>query len=207
MIYLGYDVMEMVGSRPAAIPEGTTRAVAVLDTETGGRWTDVLEPSAVGDRALHWPAFSRAEALEHRQWLDARKGVVVPFWIPTFEPDLVLAADVSSGLSVIQVQWIQYSGLIWAGSNRRRHLAVYVPGQPVSYHQVISAVDPGTGAAETLIISPPAPCPWPADTTKISFLRFCRLSEPYVDRKWSGGHCCESVNPYVEIPREAPGGA
>ncbi len=201
--YLGYDVLERKPSRPGPVAEGTERAHEVLDTRTGTRWTDLLEAAAVGDRPFHWPCFGRAEALAQRQWLDARKGLVVPFWVPTWEPDLSLAVDAPSGAGTITIQRIEYAGLVWAGSYARRHLAVYSRGAAASYHYVSGATDSG-GETETLTLTPPPPVDWPAATTKLSFLRFCRLRESHVERRWIGGGFCSAEIPYVEIPKETP---
>jgi hypothetical protein len=204
--YIGHDVLELMPNRPGRISDGVTRAHQVLDTQTGGRWTDVLEAAPVGDRPYHWPCFGRAEALIQRQWLDSRKGLVVPFWVPTWEPDLTLAGDVLQNAEQITILPIEYAGLVWAGSNARRHLAVYALGAAVSYHYVTDASDPGAGEPETLTVAPVLPVAWPAATTRISFLRFCRLREAFVERRWMGGGFCEAQIPFVEIPKETPGG-
>jgi hypothetical protein len=201
--YLGYDVLELIPDRPGTVPEGVTRAHETLDTGTGERWSDVLEAAPVGDRPFHWPCFSRIEALAQRAWLDRRKGVVLPFWVPTWEPDLTLAADAAQSAETITIQRIEYAGLVWPGSYARRHLAVYASGVAASYHYVSAAVDSG-GETETLTITPPLPVAWPAATTKISFLRFCRLQEAFNDRRWKGGTFCVAEIPYTEVPKEAP---
>lgn len=205
--YLGRTVFELIPNRPAAVPEGVTRSHRVLDSVTGARWMDVMEAAAVGDRSLHWPCFTRLEALTQRQWLDARKGVTVPLWIPTFEPDLLLAASASQDDAEITIEPVEYSGRLWPGSYSRRHLAVFARGEPVSYHYVSAASDPGGGSAEALTLSPALPCNWSAGTTKLSFLRFCRLKEPFIDRVWVGSHFCDAAIHYLEVSKETPGGA
>jgi hypothetical protein len=201
--YLGFDVLELKPNRPGPVADGVSRAHQVLDTQTGEIWTDLLESAPVGDRPFNWICSDRAEALAQRRWLDARKGLVVPCWVPTWEPDLALAADGVEAATQITIQRVEYSGLVWAGSNTRRHLAVYARGAAPSYHYVSAAVDSG-GDTETLTIEPALPVGWPAATTRISFLRFCRLREGFVDRKWAGGHCCDAQIPHVEIPKETP---
>lgn len=202
--YLDYDVLELEPSRSGPVAEGLTRAHETLDSQTGERWTDPLEDAAVGDAPFLWLCFSRAEALAQRAWLDRRGGMVVPFWAPTWESDLVLAADADEAAETLTIQRIQYAGLLWAGSNGRRHLAIYPRGGAVSYHYVTEAVDPGSGDTETLTITPALPADCPASTTRIAFLRFCRLSESVVSRIWKSGRVCEASLPFIEIPKEAP---
>ncbi len=200
MTYLGFDVLELKPDRPGAIPEGTARAHESLDTQTGQRWTDLFEPAPVGDIVFHWPCVGRAAALANRQWMDTRKGVVVPFWAPTWMPDLTLAANANAGASQITILPVEYSTLVWPYG--RRHLAVYARGAAPSYHYVSDADD---GTVETLTITPVLPVAWPAETTTISFLRFMRVAEPgKVDRVWHGGHFCQATVNFVEIPQEAP---
>ncbi len=202
--YLGYDVLETKPDRPGAVPEGTARAHESLESETGERWTDVLEPAPVADIVYHWPCVGRAAALAQRQWIDARKGILVPFWLPTWMADVTLAEDALLGATEISILPIEYSALVWPASNARRHLAVNVPGKPVSYHYVSAAEDEGDH--ETLTLSPALPVDSPAATTKLSFLRFVRLAEldRQAERIWRGGHYCSSAIKMVEIPREAP---
>jgi hypothetical protein len=201
--YLGHDVLCLMPNRPGPVPEGTTRAHQVLETQTGGRWIDLLETAPVGDRPFHWPCPGRPAAMAQRRWLDSRQGLVVPFWVSTWEPDLALAADAAQAAEQIIIQRIEYAGLVWAGSNVRRHLVVHARGASPSYHYVSAAVDPG-GETETLTITPPLPVACPAAATRISFLRFCRLREAFVTRRWAGGHFCDAEIPYVEVPKEAP---
>lgn len=204
--YLGYDLLESKPDRPGAIPEGIVRTHESLESETGERWTDVLEPAPVADIVFHWPCVGRAAALAQRQWIDTRKGIVVPFWLPTWMADITLAADALQGATEILILPIEYSALVWPASNARRHLAVCARGAAVSYHYVSSATDEGD--VETLRITPALPVDWPAATTKISFLRFMRLAEPEPDRQaervWRGGHVCLATLRLVEIPLEAP---
>lgn len=199
----GYDVLESLPDRQGPTAETVNRAHEVLANPTGVRWTDVLEAAAVAERPWNWPCTSRADALAQRRWLDRRKGLVVPFWAPTREWDLTLASDGTAGGAEITIERIEYSGLMWPGSYGRRHLAVYARGQSPSYHYVSSTVDLG-GDTERLTITPALPADWPAATTRISFLRFSRLADPFVERRWAGGCFCRAELPFVEIPKEAP---
>lgn len=202
--WLGYDVLELEPNRPGPIVDGISRDREVLDSQTGERWVDVLEAAAPHDKPFVWPCHGRAEALAQRAWLDTRKGLVVPVWVPTWESDLTLAGDALSGATELSIVRIQYAGLLWAASYARRHMAVYATGAAPSYHYVTAAVDPGSGETETLTITPGLATACPAATTRISFLRFCRLAEQFVERTWSGGSYCQSEIPLVEIPKEAP---
>ena len=204
--YLGYDLLESKPDRPGAVPEGIVRAHESLESETGERWTDVLEPAPVADIIFHWPCVGRAAALAQRQWIDTRKGIVVPFWAPTWQPDMTLAENALQGATEISIRPVEYTSLLWPDSNARRHLAVHARGAVVSYHYVSAASDEGD--VETLEITPVLPVDWPAATTRISFLRFMRLAEPEPERQaervWRGGHFCTATLRLVEIPLEAP---
>jgi len=200
--YLSVDVLEQKPDRPGRVAEGFARRHEVLDSETGARWLDVKEAAPVADRPEHWPCTSRAAALAQREWLDARRGFVVPFWAPTFEPDLMLTANVAQDATEMSIQWIEYTARIYPDSNRRRHVAVFALGEAPSYHFINSAVDHDD--FETLGITPAAPVAWPAATTVISFLRYCRLGEAFIERRWVSGHSCTAEIPLVEIPKETP---
>lgn len=200
--YLSVDVFDQKPNRPGRITEGIARRHEVLDTETGKRWLDVKEAAPVADRPEHWPCLGRAAALAQRAWLDVRKGFVVPFWAPTFEPDLELTADIDASATEITVERIDYSARIFPNSNRRRHIVVYARGEAPSYHYISAAVD--DGEVETLTITPATPVAWPRSTTVISFLRYCRLGDAFIERRWIGGAYCEAEIPIVEIPKETP---
>lgn len=203
--YLGYDVLDTVDfNRRGAIDERIQRRFVSLDTETGTRTSDEHSPAPAPVRPFTWTAFGRAEIAELFAFLDARKGRAIPFWIPSYQHDLSLAEDLAQNDTNVNLVWVRYAQQMFPGSAGRRHVALWEPNVPMSFHKIVDADDPGDGVAESITITPVAPRLFPAATTLVSFLKLCRLEEDLVTVAWPTVNVAEAVISVREIPNEAP---
>jgi len=206
MTYLGYDVLELNYDRLAAVEERTTRKAVLLDPGTGKRTSDEQAPSGAGVRPFTWTAFGRAEIAQVRAFLEARKGMAVPFWLPSLQWDLTLAEDVEEDATIATIEWVRYVQQMFGTTGARRHIALWALGNSsmIDAYQVVDATDPNDGETESLTLSPAAVRDYNAAKTVVSFLKFCRLEDDLADVSYLSGNVARATIRVRELPLEAP---
>ena len=205
MTYLDYDVIEVNYNRLGAIEERQRRKFVVLDPGTGKRTADEHSPAPASGRPFIWTARTRAESTAIRDFIDARKGRAIPFWLPSYQWDLRLAEDVLEDQAILSIEWVRYTEQMWGTTGARRHLALFELGQEaMDYYQISDADDPGDGVTESITITPIAERAYPKATTVISFLKLCRLDSDEPEISYPDGKHAQVVFQVRELPQEAP---
>jgi hypothetical protein len=201
--YLGLDVLDGLPANEGAVQDGYVRRLEVLDPGPGLMTVDARDVAPDWVRPVLWRCTSRAGATELREFLARRRGRAVPFWLPTFDEDLTLAADALTSVSTLSIVSCGYSNLLFPLGPARRHLALQAsPGTPI-YRKVTAAVDNQDGT-ETLTLDTAIDRDLLAGRAMISFLRYCRLDDdgPVID--WTGPAYCECALPVRELAAECP---
>lgn len=204
--YLGFDVLDQViPSRPRdAIDDTLVRKSSVLDPGTGQRSGDELAAVGNPSKPFAWPCFSRAKVAELRAFLDARRGRVVPCWVPSWQQDLTLAADAANGATSLTLRWAGYARHLYPLGGARRHLALWSPGQPLMLRKVNSATDPGDLVTESVGLASATDRACPAAGTLVMFLRLVRLDEDLARIRWLSRDVAEAELVFRDLPQEAP---
>lgn len=206
MTYRGFDVLILDYNRDGPITDRLSRDFVVLDATTGLRTATENSESPAGVRPFKWTAIGRDEIASMRDFLDARKGRAVPFWLPSFQWDLTLSEDATAAQSVLSLVWMRYTQQMFGTTAARRHLAIWTlgDGSSMDCYRVSAANDPATGLTETITIDPSAAADYPAATTVLSFLKLCRLEDDRVTISYPSVNVAEAEIMVREIPHEAP---
>ena len=205
MTYLGYDVLEFNYNRVGGIEERLHRKFVLLDPKTGKRVTDEQSPAPAGMRPVTRTAHGRAEITAMREFLDARAGRAVPFWLPSFQWDLSLTEDILEGQAIATVRWVRYTQQMWGTTGARRHVALWTLGNgAMDYYSIGDADDPADYETESLTLDPAAVRAYSKDTTVVSFLKLCRLEDDRVEISYPTGRAAETTIRVRELPLEAP---
>ena len=203
--YLGLDVLDLTRhNRQGTLAETLRRKFRLLDPSTGKRVSDSQGKAPAPARPFLWTCLSRPEITAMLAFLDARKGRCVPFWLPSYQQDLTLAADAASGAISLTVRWINYTVQMFPQGGGRRHLALYDPNSSPVYRKVTAATDPGGRVTESLGLDATLPRAFPAATTVVSFLKLCRLEEDRNRTNWLSRNVAEAEIMVRELPQEAP---
>jgi hypothetical protein len=139
-----------------------------------------------------------------RAFLLARFGQLVPFWVPTWDQDLVMAIDAPSGSSTITIKSVFYTRFLFP-DNARRYLAL-IPTSgagPNQYVAITGSVDNGDGT-ESLTLAAELGADVMAANTMVSFLTFARLDSDELAISWITTEYAEAVVAIQELPREVP---
>ncbi|HKQ57528.1 MAG TPA: hypothetical protein VJY35_06645, partial [Candidatus Eisenbacteria bacterium] len=204
-LYEGVEVLDVVDpNRTGTIEENVARKLAILDQQTGLVQIDTQAPTPTPRRKLIWTATTRAEAAVMGGFIEARRGRAVPFWLPSFQSDMTLAADLAFGETVVGIQWAGYHEYLWPQGFGRRHVALYSPGFPLEFKAIVASAHSGGSPTETITFDAPTAREYPAATSAIMFLKYARLDSDEVRRSWLSGHVCEAELPIRELPIEEP---
>lgn len=198
--YLGFDVLETEhnwrGGSPATLRRKSVRFDPLVGT------VNVDDQAGVGaiDMTLSWFLKDRTDQDTFNAFVAARNGRAVPFWVPTWRQDLVLASPALSTDTALVIHDQGYTKFQWPNL-ARRDIALLVPGQAPAYRRITGSTD--TGTTETLTLSAATGMALPTGTL-ISFLLFCRLAEDSVRRVWTARDVADADLGLYEIPKEVP---
>lgn len=197
--YESVDVMHLPPNRVTEFTHTMKRSTFVLDSKVGRH--------SIYDRAEH-PFLQRQDmpfVLEGRAEIDtmlafvaARKGMVKPFWMPTWNRDLVLRADVAPSAGSISVQDIGYTDRMFPNLSRRR-IAIMANG--LQYYRKVTA-SVASGGGETLTLDSALPDAIAKQNCMISFLTLNRMAGDDVLWRWHTTDVAEAMIAPIEIPNE-----
>lgn len=198
--YLGFDVLEI---DPGPDREGSdTRNLHRLDAKAGKlRIVDRTGLPVVEPKGFRWLMDGRADIQVYRDFIAARKGALVPFWVPTWRHDLELVADILNTGNTVTISRVRYTTFMFP-QTARRHVAIFLPDGSKYYRKVIGASE--ATSTETLTLDSNIPVTVPKDGSMVSFLTLARLAvdDPQLD--WHNRDLAEAVLDFVELPRETP---
>jgi hypothetical protein len=121
------DAVDLSGRAPAALPvhdghpliltptesdgsvgEQITVEFEELDSDTGLRYRIPSQSFSRRQTTLSWTKQTREAAWNLRLWLFALQGANVPFWLPTWNRDFALAADIAANTTEFEILDIGY---------------------------------------------------------------------------------------------------
>lgn len=201
--YLTIDVLDQVThNMRESIAQSFDRHGERQDSPTGRIFWDDFADQAIPVRSFEWFAPGRTAIAALRSFLDARKGRVVPFWVPTFCRELVMSVDATSVQSSIRVYRHGYGQNLFP-YNARKHTAIVSPDGSFLRRKVTLITDNGDGT-ESLSLDSGLGINLSAAVTMVSFLTLCRLEEDNAPIRWFGGAHAEASLRFREVPLEVP---
>lgn len=202
--YKGFDVLEFQPNWVNALNRKYDRSIVTIDPKIGP--IEVIDKggSAVVSQKFPWWLDGHANVTTFRAFLLRRFGRMNPFWVPTWDQDLILANDIGPTDTAIKIQSEFYSRFFFP-STARRDLAFIPAGgaPPYVYHRITAAADNGDGT-ETLTLDASLGVSMPAATTQVSFLTLARLADDKSELRWLHADHAEAELEFQEVPREIP---
>jgi hypothetical protein len=203
MQYLGFDVLELSPNWESTLKRSYKRSLVTIDPKVGPIAVIDKGGSAIVGQDFPWWIDGHANVTTFRAFILRRLGQLNPFWIPTWDQDLVLAADVGSADGGILIQSEFYSRFLFSSPARRFVAFIPIDGSGNVYRRITAAVDNGNGT-ETLTLDSATGKIFAKGATMISFLTLARLASDKVEIKWNSSEHAESVLSLQEVPRETP---
>lgn len=201
--YKGFDVLELMPNWDATLKRTYKRSMLTIDPKIGPDEVIDKGGSAIVTQEFPWWLDGHSNITAFRAFVLKRFGQMNPFWIPTWDQDLVLASDVGATDGAIIIKSEFYSRFFFPSTARRDLAFLPASGTGNVYRRITGAVDNGNGT-ETLTLSSSLGVAMPAASTQISFLTLARLASDDVEIKWATSDHAEAVLSLQEVPRELP---
>jgi hypothetical protein len=204
VIYLGSTVLTVDPNRRDLVNQTFDRSKFRIDSATGP-FTE-YDKALIGRqlRTFNWYMGTRAAINDYKAFLAERQGRLVPFWVPTWHHDLVLAADIIVPSGSIDIQNIGYTRFLFDPLYTwRRYVAFIKIGSGIQYIRRINTAIENTDT-ETLTLDAAPTGPIVVDQWMLSFLTFCRLESDTVPMTWHTLTVAEAAFDMRELPQEMP---
>lgn len=202
--FKGFDVLEVAPNwDQAPLKRAYKRSLVTIDPKVGP--IEVIDKggsAVVGQEFPYW-LDTHPNVTTFRAFMLRRFGRLNPFWIPTWDQDLVLFQDVGSGDSGIRIKSEFYSRFFFPTEARRFIAFIPIDGSGNVYRKITGATDNGDGT-ENLTLESSTGKAFGATTTMVSFLTLARLAEDRISIKWDSSEHAESLLSLQELPRELP---
>lgn len=202
--FKGFDVLEIAPNwEGAPLKRGYKRSMVTIDPKVGP--IEVIDKggTAIVDHEFPWWLDTHPVVTAFRAFLIRRFGQLNPFWLPTWDQDLVLFQDVLSSDSAIKIRSEFYTKFLFASPARRFIAFIPMDGSGNVYGKITGAVDNGDGT-ETLTLEAVTGKNFAKGGTMISFLTLARLASDMVSINWASSDHAEARVPLQETPRELP---
>lgn len=189
-----FDVVDP--NRREAMADTLRRSVERHASPTGSFTEYARGLSPVGGRKdVLVTLSSRAEIASLLTWFHGVRGALAPFWWPTWQTDLILAAPIAG--ATLTIVFTGYSARLFP-FEARRHLAFIPLAGAIIHRRVLAAVDNEDGT-ETLTLNAAVV----GDFSFVSFLLYVRGSDA-LELAWGSDETAEARLTLTELPREVP---
>lgn len=202
--FKGFDVLEIAPNwEGAPLKRSYKRSMVTIDPKVGP--IEVIDKSgfALVGQEFPWWLDTHPNVTAFRAFMLRRFGQLNPFWLPTWDQDLVLFQDVLSADSGIRIKSVFYSRFFFPTPARRFLAFIPIDGSGNVYRKVTAASDNGDGT-ENLVLESATGKNFAKGSTMISFLTLARLASDSVSIKWDSSEHAEALLSLQEVPRELP---
>lgn len=169
--YTTHSTYEVMEDRPVAFDSLSTSVFwpqYVLDNGTNEPYADTTRSKGFMGHTATWTSQAGTDMYALREWLHSIKGRWKSFWMPSYNADLVLTADIGSADTTITITHIDFTTLYTTAD-----IMILLNDGTRYYRAVTASVDNGT--TETLTISALGANVAAADVDMISIMRLSRF--------------------------------
>lgn len=199
--YLGFDVLEIEPNRKDENRK-FSRSITRMDNGTGKISSADRSGIARLDFKFDWFLDGRADIATMKSFLTLRKGMAVPFWVPSWRHDLALNADAAALDTTLTLKDSGYLRHQYQQSARRQ-IAIITPTGTLIYRRITGCTNLGNGT-EVVDLSSAVGASAPAATSMVCFLHLVRLESDVAEIMWHTQTIAEASMRFVEVPREIP---
>jgi hypothetical protein len=202
--FKGFDVLEIAPNwADAPLKRSYKRSMVTIDPKVGP--IEVIDKggSALIGQEFPWWLDTHPSVTAFRAFVLRRFGRLNPFWIPTWDQDLVLAQDVGSADTGIKIRSEFYTRFFFPSAPRRYIAFIPTDGSGNVYSKITDSADNGDGT-ENLTLEAATGKNFAKGTTMISFLTFARLASDMTAIRWASSDHADALLALQEVPRELP---
>lgn len=202
--FKGFDVLEIPPNwDQAPLKRSYKRSMVTIDPKVGPIQVIDKGGTALVGQEFPWWLDTHPNVTTFRAFMLRRAGRLVPFWIPTWDQDLVLFQDVLATDSGIRIKSEFYTRFFFPTPARRFIAFIPIDGSGNVYGKITASADNGDGTENLSLEALPGKN-FPKATTMVSFLTLARLASDRVAIRWDSSEHAESLVELQELPRELP---
>jgi hypothetical protein len=201
--YHGFDVLEIPANWPGDLKRKYSRSILHLDPGVGPITVIDKGGSPITSQPFPWLMLNHSQVNTLRAFFLARFGKFRPFWIPTWDQDLVMFQDAVINDTGIKIYSEFYTRFMFSNKARRDVALIPYDSSGNVYRRITASIDNGDGT-ESLTFDSILPKAFPAAKTMVSFLVFARLDIDDVEIDWMNNDLAQTVIEMTEVPRETP---
>lgn len=193
--YRGKDVLTDRTVLVSDLNERISRSIDEFDNGSGPITVDIKNNWVNSAKAITFDTLTRAELWAARKWVHSRRGKQKAFWLPSWNPDLILLEDVTPVGAVLTVRPIGYS--LYYGV---KDIMVQLKDGTRIYSRVLSgAVDPNGN--EVLALEAAVGIGFAvAEVDFICFMSHVRFNSDRVEIRHDNAGRAVTTIPVVETP-------
>lgn len=202
--YKGFDVLEIAPNwRDIPLKRTYKRTMTTIDPKIGPITVIDKGGSAVVGQPFPWWLDGHSLVTTFRAFLLRRFGQLNPFWIPTWDQDLVLSANIGVTDTGIVIESEFYSRFFFPNPARRFIAFIPTDGSGNIYREITASQDNGNGT-ESLTLDSPTGKAFTVGNVMISFLTLARCASDDNEIEWLTADHAEVNLELQEVPRELP---
>lgn len=202
--YLDIPVLEQRTDEPQDLAAAFTRKATIIDDDVGPQQVDDISGLAWPTQQHYWLLNGRAQRGAFRSLLYWLQGRANALWLPTWQDDLTLAADIAAPDSSISVVWAGVTHSLQQQPGRR-HIRIELYDGSVLYRRITGAQD--NGASERLALdSAPGVAIAATDIRQINWMMLATLAGDSVQlaHVTDSMGIATSVATFAGVPAEEP---
>lgn len=202
--FKGFDVLEIAPNwDKSPLKRNYKRSMVTIDPKIGPIQVIDKGGTALVGQEFPWWLDTHPNVTTFRAFMLRRFGQLNPFWIPTWDQDLVLFQDVLSTDTGIRIKSEFYTRFFFPTPARRFIAFIPIDGSGNVYGKITGSADNGDGTENLTLEAQPGKN-FPKVSTMISFLTLARLAEDRISIKWDSSEHAEAILSLREVPRELP---
>lgn len=201
--FKGFNVLEAGPNWATDLKRDYKRSLVILDPKIGPISAVDKGGTAIVGQEFPWWLRDHAAVTQFRAFLIAQFGQLRPFWIPTWDQDLVLHVDVGASDSGITIDSEFYTRFFFPTKARQYIAFIPTDGSGNVYRKITNAADNGDGT-ELLTLESATGKNFSKTQTQVSFLTLARLASDDSEIAWVNSDLAQANLQLQEVPREVP---
>jgi hypothetical protein len=199
----GFPVFQVMPNWASDLTRTYDRSLAILDPKIGPITMIPKGATSIAGQEFPWYLENHAAVTQLRAFLLGQFGQLSPFWVPTWDQDLVLARDVAAADGGILIASEFYTRFFFPSKARQYLAFIPIDGSGLVFSKITASADNGDGT-ESLTLAAPTGKIFTAAATQISFLTLARLASDDSEIEWFSTDLAQAKLTFQEVPTEVP---
>lgn len=182
--YRSYPVLELPPVWSRDLTTDYVRKLEAIDFGTGKFSQEDEAGIPFTIQSHHWTLTTKALVDSFRSFLFSRKGKARALWVPSFMPDLNVAAQITSVATTIDVEHCFYTQYVRPANENRQDIRIKLRNGSIYYRRITGSSEVSSTVERLTIDSALGVTVNPEDIEIVSFMAFGRLDSDSVELSW-----------------------